>query len=124
MPLQCPVKGTTNPKSESANKDATFIRPCTVEPLLAEDKEIIIVCHSYGGVPKGGAIDEAMSVVERSKIGLKGGILGLIYMTSYILPAQTSILDLMHCRLQSPEMMKYARLAMPDGSGFHQLIVF
>ena len=90
MPSCC----SSEPKSESAQKDADSIRTKAIEPLLAKDAYIVLLLHSYGGIPGSGAVDDAMSVQERAGKGLKGGILGLIYMSALIVPANMSIPEL------------------------------
>lgn len=48
-------------------------------------KEIVLVCHSYGGIP-GTAAAEGNTAAERSSKGLKGGIISVVYIAAFALP--------------------------------------
>ena len=86
-----PSSGSSNPKEESATKDAALIRSAIVEPLLAESAEFVMVSHSYGVIPASGAIDESMSVAERAMKGLEGGVLGMIFIAGIPAPSNKSM---------------------------------
>ncbi|RSM10394.1 hypothetical protein CDV31_007270 [Fusarium ambrosium] len=58
-----------------------------MESSLNDGKEIIVVCHSYGGIP-GTAAVEGYQLHERREKGLKGGIKHIVYVASFALPAK------------------------------------
>lgn len=64
--------------------DAAFIA-AEAERLADEGKDVILVAHSYGGVPTSESV-KGLSKQERQKQGKKGGIVRIAYVTS-IVPA-------------------------------------
>ena len=62
--------------------DATFMAQ-EVDKLADQGKNVILIAHSYGGVPASQCI-EGRSIAARQKQGKKGGILRLGYMTALI----------------------------------------
>lgn len=64
--------------------DAAFIA-AEAEKLADEGKDVILVAHSYGGVPTTESV-KGLSKQERQKQGKKGGIVRIAYVTS-IVPA-------------------------------------
>ncbi|KAJ9414659.1 hypothetical protein QL093DRAFT_2569427 [Fusarium oxysporum] len=64
--------------------DVTVIRAAVEQPLAA-GKEIVLVCHSYGGIP-GSAAAEGYQVHERHEKGLPGGIKHIVYLAAFALP--------------------------------------
>ncbi|SCO81471.1 uncharacterized protein FRV6_05684 [Fusarium oxysporum] len=64
--------------------DAAHVRS-VLEPLLAEAKQVVVLAHSYGGPIGCGAIT-GLSVAERARNNLPGGVLGFINLCGYIFP--------------------------------------
>lgn len=62
--------------------DAVFIRR-EVEKLADEGKDVILISHSYGGVPTTESTKGA-SKAERESQGKKGGVVHIAYMTSVV----------------------------------------
>ncbi|KAI6712533.1 hypothetical protein JHW43_004943 [Diplocarpon mali] len=56
--------------------------------------EILLLCHSYGGVVGSCAV-EGFSVVERERRGEKGGVRLVVYMTAFMIPKGRSLLDML-----------------------------
>ena len=72
--------------------DAASVREQLL-PLLEDDgKDIIILCHSYGGIPAGGAA-YGLSTSARKHQGKSGGVLGLIYLTAFVVPEDESLVN-------------------------------
>lgn len=61
-------------------EDAAFIAKHATA-LADEGKDVLILTHSYGGVPGTESV-KGLSKSERQKQGKKGGIVRLAYMTS------------------------------------------
>lgn len=55
-----------------------------MEPHLEKGRNIIIVCHSFGGV-SGTASVEGYSVAERENEDLPGGVVGVVYVAALAL---------------------------------------
>lgn len=58
----------------------------TAQPLFDRGREVVIVAHSYGGVP-GGAATAGNSVAERAREGKAGGFRQIIYVAAFAIPA-------------------------------------
>ncbi|KFY02634.1 hypothetical protein O988_02010 [Pseudogymnoascus sp. VKM F-3808] len=59
-------------------------------PIIDKGNEVVVVCHSYGGIPGGGAA-AGLSKKDRAARNEKGGVLGLIYLTSFVVPEGVSL---------------------------------
>ncbi len=57
-----------------------------------EGKEIVLRCHSYGGVVGSCAV-EGLDLASRKKAGKKGGVLIIVYMSCFMLRKGTSLLE-------------------------------
>jgi hypothetical protein len=71
--------------------DAASVRG-ELQSLVNRDNEVVLVAHSYGGVPSSNAV-MGLTVKDRAAKGKKGGILILIYLTSFAIAANTSLQD-------------------------------
>ncbi|KIL85327.1 hypothetical protein FAVG1_11282 [Fusarium avenaceum] len=58
-----------------------------LKPSLDEGKRIILICHSYGGIPGSAAVED-YQVHEREEKGLSGGISHVIFVTSFAFPVK------------------------------------
>lgn len=86
------------PQNATSGPDADLIRGKTyrddvevirlaIEPHLAAGKDIVFVCHSYGGVPASAAA-EGYQVHERHAIGLPGGVKDIVYLAAFAFPVK------------------------------------
>ncbi|KAJ3548514.1 hypothetical protein NM208_g977 [Fusarium decemcellulare] len=73
-------------KGKTHLDDAAVINRAMEAPLSA-GKDIVLVCHSYGGIP-GSAAVEGRQCHERQDKGLQGGIKHVVFITSFALPAK------------------------------------
>ena len=82
----CPSLPSTgaNPPHSSFTRDVDIIRS-TVTRLVEQSQEIIVVTHSYSGIPGGQAL-EGLDRRSRSEQGLAGGVTRLIFIMSFIVP--------------------------------------
>jgi hypothetical protein len=55
----------------------------TIEKLADEGKDVLVVAHSYGGLPATESV-KGLSKQEREKAGKKGGVVRLAYLTSLV----------------------------------------
>lgn len=58
----------------------------TAKPLFDRGREVVIVAHSYGGIP-GGVATAGNSVAERAREGKAGGFRQIIYIAAFAIPA-------------------------------------
>lgn len=64
--------------------DVQVIQEATA-PFLDAGRELVLVAHSYGGVPAASSL-QGNTVQERAEKGLKGGIRGLVSIAAFLLP--------------------------------------
>lgn len=69
-----------------------FIRDEVLVPLIESGRCLVVVMHSYAGV-SAAAATEGLSVPERQQKGLKGGIVGGVYMTGVCVPAGSNVVE-------------------------------
>lgn len=62
--------------------DAAFIAK-EIEKLADEGKDVILIAHSYGGIPTTESI-KGLGKEERAKLGKKGGVVKIAYMTCLV----------------------------------------
>ncbi|KAF4995935.1 hypothetical protein FGRMN_4789 [Fusarium graminum] len=74
------VKGKTHPD------DVEVIRKA-LQTSLDKVKRIVLVCHSYGGIP-GSAAVQGYQIHERQEKELPGGISHAVHITSFALPTK------------------------------------
>ena len=84
--MTCPLisTGTTSPGNPSMGDDIAVIRS-SIEALLVQEKNVVMVLHSGGGFLGSNAI-EGLSAQARGEQGLKGGVVGIVFVTGAIYP--------------------------------------
>lgn len=90
--LALPSVGSENPKSVDVATDVAFIKEKLLLPLLEEEKDVVLLMHSYGGCP-GGAAAKGLSKSERRAAGQKGGIIGLVFLAAFLARDGDSLLS-------------------------------
>ncbi|KAL8722510.1 MAG: hypothetical protein Q9225_001026 [Loekoesia sp. 1 TL-2023] len=82
----CPLlsTGTTSPGNPKMEDDIAAIRS-SIEAVVAEEKDVITVMHSGGGFLGSNAVG-GLSKKVRSEQGLKGGVIGIVFVTGAIYP--------------------------------------
>ncbi|KAJ4142078.1 hypothetical protein NW754_014869 [Fusarium falciforme] len=86
QPRNASVGQVSDIKGKTHLDDVVAIHEAMESPLN-DGKEIIVVCHSYGGIP-GSAAVQGYQIHERRDKGLKGGIKHIVYVASFALPAR------------------------------------
>lgn len=79
VPLALPSVGG-NPPTYDFNEDVQAIRNLVTE-ISDSGSDVIVVLHSYSGLPGGEAL-RGLSKVERQQRGLKGGVVRLVFIMS------------------------------------------
>lgn len=86
--------GTGNvPAVKSLDEDIAAVRAVVLREVVA-GSDVIVSAHSWGGVPACSALD-GLSKTERQRDGKVGGVVRLAFVTSFILPEETSISDVL-----------------------------
>lgn len=87
-----PSLDPTDPATADAAADTDFVLKRSLLPLIDQGKDVVVLMHSYGGVPGSGAA-RGLSRVQRAKKGEKGGVVGLIHVSGFVLPGGASVAD-------------------------------
>jgi len=77
----------------SMHEDAAFVAK-EAEKLVEEGKDVVLIGHSYGGIPITQAA-KGLGVEDRRKQGKKGGIVKLAYMTALVPAVGSSAVDVL-----------------------------
>lgn len=86
-----PTATTTLPLPSSATlADDTAVVRSQVQTLIDDGQKVILLMHSYGGIVGTGSLDALLWPQRQSK-GLAGGVVGLIYMAAFVIPAGTCL---------------------------------
>ena len=75
------------PSTLTCANDAEAVRQKLLS-MIQQKKHVIVVTHSYGGIPGGCAAHGLMPITRE-----KGGVIGLVYMSALGLPEGTSLLE-------------------------------
>ena len=92
--VRLPSFDTDKPRETSCSVDAEAVRVQILDLIDKEAKDVLVVAHSYGGVPASGAIS-GLSKVARLKEGRKGGVIGIVYITAFVALEGTCVLDIL-----------------------------
>ena len=78
------------PVSTTVADDAEFIRDGYLNELVAQGKEVVVVMHSYSGIPG----TESIKGLARKDLvgqGKQGGVIALVYIAAFLIPAGQSV---------------------------------
>ena len=101
--LALPAWKCDKPQKVTGAKDAASIRSESLQPLSEDEKEVLLVMHSYGGGP-GSAAAKGLSVVERRQRGLKGGVTGQVFVAAMVAEGKETALGALAGKW--PDVMK------------------
>ena len=82
--LELPSVGAT-PAHDSFDGDVKAIRDCLEKLVITEEKDVILVTHSYTGMPGAEAPIE-LGKRQREGKGLKGGVIRLVFIAAFAVP--------------------------------------
>lgn len=86
--VSLPSVGHTRKPPPNLSDDAAAI-VAVAEPLIEAGRRVVIICHSYGGIPTTQSM-EKLSKKARQSTGKAGGVEDVIYLTSVIIAVGTS----------------------------------
>ncbi|MDI1486709.1 MAG: hypothetical protein OHK93_005969 [Ramalina farinacea] len=78
-----------DPQTTTVTIDADAIRQVVLPLIEQEGKDVVLLCHSYGGVPLG----PAAAGLSKSTRGSNGGVVGLVYMCAAVVHENASMLE-------------------------------
>lgn len=91
--VDMPSVGGTQLPLTGLPEDIAAVR-AVVQPLVEAGKEVVLLTHSAGGVSGGGAA-EGLGFNTRKQAGLPGGVVRVIYMTAFMVPKGSSLLQML-----------------------------
>jgi pimeloyl-ACP methyl ester carboxylesterase len=74
--------------------DTRYITSHLDEFVSQQGNEVIMVLHSYGGIP-GSSAARSFVKKERAERGKEGGVIGVVYISAWALPAGKTVMDAM-----------------------------
>ncbi|KAH7174781.1 Alpha/beta hydrolase fold-1 [Fusarium flagelliforme] len=98
--VNLPSVGRKEGKEPATMTDDVNEISSVVEKLLDEDKDVVLLAHSYGGVPATQCL-EKLSQKARQAEGKKCGVSKIVYLAGVALPVGGSVMSL----LQPPEFL-------------------
>lgn len=103
-----------DPSAASTEKDSNSLRDHVILPLLdQEQKDVVIIAHSYGGVVAGAAAKGLDKTTRRSQ-GKTSSVIGLIYVAANITLEGESLLE--SAGGQYPDFVQMHKVRFPPVS--------
>lgn len=103
------------PASTTAYDDAEHIQRQYLEPLISSKRNVILLMHSYAGVPGTESV-KGFARKDLAAQGKKGGVVGLVYLSSFIVPAGASVATLLPGGLDSFMTIEVCILSISQNS--------
>jgi len=82
--LPLPSVGASPPHT-SFDEDVKGIRDCLTKLVIEEEKEVVLVTHSYSGMP-GAEAPVGLGKRDREAAGKKGGVIRLVFIMAFAMP--------------------------------------
>ena len=89
--LRLPTLGASPPDKDLYD-DIDYISAQLEELVEQGGKEVIVIVHSYGGIP-GSSAARPFVKEERTQQGKKGGVIGVLYISSWATPAGKTVME-------------------------------
>lgn len=74
-----------DPPHTSFDEDVKVIRNCLTKLVEEEEREAVLVMHSYSGMP-GAEAPVGLDRKERETAGKKGGVIRLVFIMAFVMP--------------------------------------
>ena len=118
-----PSTNSSSPTTATCAEDAEAVHRQFISLVEDEGKSLVVMSHSYGGIPAAGAA-YGLSVRARAQEGKGGGILGLVYISAFVVSEGTSLLTFIgrkHAPFLVPDTVSSSSL-LDEIGGFSLLI--
>lgn len=80
-----PSLNPAEPSTASCAADADYIRRYLELLVEREEKDVVLIMHSYAGMP-GAAAARGFAKPQRLERGRSGGVLGLVFVAAFLVP--------------------------------------
>jgi alpha-beta hydrolase superfamily lysophospholipase len=80
-----PTSGSIEQVVDKSYPDDVQVIQEAIAPFLDAGRDLVLVAHSYGGVPAASSL-KGNTVLERAEKGLRVGIRGLVSIAAFLLP--------------------------------------
>lgn len=88
-----PSLNPADPFTAHCAADSLSVREKVLLSLVeAQGMDVVLVMHSYGGIP-GSVAAHGLDKVQRMKEGRQGGVLGLIFVSGFVVGEGASVAD-------------------------------
>ena len=104
-----PSTGASSSSQQTHLEDVTAIRNTLEQLILVGEKDVLLVLHSYGGIPGCGAI-EGLEKSMRKSVGGMGGIIGCVFIAAMLPLKGQSLSDVLRdweFRYMTVEVSRY-----------------
>ncbi|KAL8791948.1 MAG: hypothetical protein Q9195_005437 [Heterodermia aff. obscurata] len=91
LTLQLPSLNSPTATAATCGADTDSVREKLIALIEPDGKDVLVIAHSYGGIPAGGA-SRGLSKTTRSQAGARGGVIGLLYMCAHVVPGGTTVM--------------------------------
>lgn len=88
-----PTNGGTETPPAGLAEDVVAVR-AALEPLVEQGKEVVLLCHSSGGVIGSNAV-EGFDAASHKAAGKTGGVVRVVFLAAFMLPKGQSLLGLL-----------------------------
>ncbi|KAJ5772748.1 hypothetical protein N7457_007644 [Penicillium paradoxum] len=82
-----------SPPNKGLHADIEYTK-AILQEMVDAGRQIVVVNHSYGGLVGAGAV-EGLGYAQRSRAGLPGGVLMVVWMAAFATPKGQSVLDML-----------------------------
>ena len=103
---ELPSVNSATPDDQTVTTDAEFIRQNLLVPEINIGRDVVLLMHSYGGIP-GPVAAVGLSKQELSAQGKPGGITGMIMLSAFIAGEGLSLLDKLTNRQYSAWILQF-----------------
>lgn len=104
------------PTSSTIADDAEHIRNKYLDDLIAQGREVIVVVHSYGGIPGTESV-KGRARKDVAAQGNSGGVIALVYVTAFLIPAGKSLIETLPSN--SPSLVNLSYVCETEGWMIH-----
>lgn len=87
-----PSLNAKDPFTADCKIDADAVRNQLLSQVDEAGHDVVLLAHSYGGIPAGGAA-RGLGKTTRAKDGKKGGVVGMVYMCAFVVPEGQTMIE-------------------------------